>query len=65
VVQKTALRGLKAAQHGHVENLFLRECPAALDEVVEEIWWLEAAPGNTQPRPPMIPGTFSVLVFAK
>lgn len=25
----------------------------------------EAAPGNTQPRPPMMPGTFSVLVFAK
>ena len=25
----------------------------------------EAAPGNTQPRPPMIPGTFSVLVFGR
>ncbi|MDE3159428.1 MAG: hypothetical protein KGM92_11725 [Acidobacteriota bacterium] len=35
MVKKTALRGLKAAQHGHIENLFLRECPGALDEVVE------------------------------
>ena len=25
----------------------------------------EATTGNPQPRPPMIPGTFSVLVFGK
>lgn len=35
VVQKTALPGLKAPEHRHTENLFLRERPAALDEVVE------------------------------
>jgi hypothetical protein len=34
-VQKTALPGLKAAEHGRIENLFRRECPATLDEVVE------------------------------
>jgi hypothetical protein len=32
---KNCSSGLKAAEHGRIENLFRRECPATLDEVVE------------------------------